>query len=202
KHWGVPGEWDCNYGGTVKSVDGGQTWKYLTNLQWPGDSQFCQMFPVQVDDMVYVAGIGGGRTGVARMMRVPVASYEDKSAYEYLTAVKDDGTAVFEKDALERACPFLPRAVGELSMMYSDYLEEWMVTYISGPDLIMRTAKNIWGPYSPPVTLVAQADFPGLYGAFMSPHYVSADGSKIGFLMSLWEPVYNVAMMECDLVRK
>ena len=86
-----------------------------------------------------------------------------------------------------------------MSFLYSEYLEEWLAAYISGPDIIMRSAKEIWGPYSPPVTIAAQQDFPGLYGAFMNPRYVSEDGKKIGFLMSLWLPVYNVALMELEL---
>lgn len=70
-----------------------------------GDSEFCQMYPVIVDDMVYVPGISGGRDGVAKMMRVPVSQYEDFNAYEYLTEVKEDGTPVFQKgpEGLENA---------------------------------------------------------------------------------------------------
>ena len=88
-----------------------------------------------------------------------------------------------------------------MSFLYSTYLEEWIVTYISDLDIIVRSAKSLWGPYSEPVTVAKQADFPGLYGAFMNPRYVSEDGKKIGFLMSLWSPVYNVAVMEMELER-
>ncbi len=203
RHWGEAGYWDCNYGGVAKSTDNGETWEILENLQWPGDSEFCQMYPVIVDDMVYVPGISGGRDGVARMMRVPVSQYEDFNAYEYLTEVKEDGTPVFQKgpEGLENAVAILQKPVGEMSFLYSEYLEEWLVTYISGSDIIMRSAKNIWGPYSKAVTIAAQSDFPGLYGAFMNPKYVSEDGKKIAFLMSIWSPVYNVAVMEMELER-
>lgn len=203
RHWGEAGYWDCNYGGVAKSTDNGETWEILENLQWPGDSEFCQMYPVIVDDMVYVPGISGGRDGVAKMMRVPVSQYEDFNAYEYLTEVKEDGTPVFQKgpEGLENAVAILQKPVGEMSFLYSEYLEEWLVTYISGSDIIMRSAKNIWGPYSKAVTIAAQSDFPGLYGAFMNPKYVSEDGKKIAFLMSIWSPVYNVAVMEMELER-
>lgn len=201
RHWGLPGEWDCNYGSVAKSSDDGETWEILESLQWPGDSQFCQMAPVIEGDMVYVPGIGGGRSGSAKLMRVPVAEYENFTAYEYLTGYEEDGSPIFEKDALERACPILQKPVGEMSFLYSEYLGEWLVTYISGMDIIARSAKEIWGPYSKPVTIAAQEDFPGLYGAFMNPEYVSEDGKKVSFCMSLWEPVYNVAVMEMELVR-
>lgn len=204
KHWGDPGEWDCNYGAVAKSTDNGETWEILEQLQWGGDTAFCQMAPVIVEDMVYIPGIGGGRSGNAKLMRVPVMEYENKEAYEYLTGYGEDGLPVFEKGsgAPENATVFLPGPVGEMSFLYSTYLDEWLVTYLSAEDLVLRTAKEIWGPYSKPVTIAAQEDYPGLYGAFMDPHYVSEDGKKVGFLMSLWSPVYNVAVMEMELVRK
>lgn len=201
KHWGEPGEWDCNYGAVAKSTDDGESWEILEQLQWEGDTEFCQMAPVIVEDMVYVPGVGGGRSGNAKLIRVPVSQYENREAFEYLTGYAEDGSPIFEKDALERAAVFLPGPVGEMSFLYSEYLGEWLVTYLSAEDLVLRTAKDIWGPYSKPVTIAAQKDYPGLYGAFMDPHYVSEDGKKIGFLMSLWSPVYNVAVMEMELVR-
>ncbi len=201
RHWGEPGAWDCNYGAVAKSTDGGENWEILEGLAWPGESRFCQMYPVLVEDMVYVPGIGGGRNGGAALMRAPAGRYEEFDAYEYLTGYGEDGTPVFTQgeEGLEKAIDFLPKPVGEMSFLYSEYLGEWLVTYISGQDIILRSAKEIWGPYSKPVTIAAQQDFPGLYGAFMNPRYVSEDGKKIGFFMSLWLPVYNVALMEMEL---
>jgi hypothetical protein len=201
KHWGEAGVWDCNFGQVAKSVDGGETWQYMDSLKWPGDSKFCQMAPVVDGDWVYVPGITGGRNGSAALMRVPVERYEDYEAYEYLTAVNDDGSPVFVKgqDGLANVCSLLPKPVGEMSFMYSEYLGEWLVTYIMGLDIIVRSAKDIWGPYSAPVKIAAQEDFPGLYGAFMHPSYVSEGGKKIGFMMSLWTPIYNSFIMEMEL---
>ena len=201
RHWGDPGLWDCNYGSVAKSTDNGETWEILEELQWPGESRFCQMYPVIVGDMVYVPGISGGRDGAAALMRVPVSSYEDFDAYEYMTGMGEDGAPIFEQgpQGLENACEFLEKPVGEMSFLYSEYLGEWLVTYISGMDIVVRSSKEIWGPYSEPVTIAAQEDFPGLYGAFMDPYYVSEDGKKVAFLMSLWSPVYTVALMEMEL---
>lgn len=201
RHWGEPGLWDCNYGAVAKSMDNGESWEILENLKWPGESRFCQMYPVVMDDMVYVPGIGGGRDGAAGLMRVPVAEYENFEAYEYMTGIAADGSPVFEKgaDKLEAVYAILEKPVGEMSFVYSEYLEEWLVTYISGLDIVVRSSKEIWGPYSEPVVIAAQKDFPGLYGAFTTPRYISEDGKKIAFLMSLWSPVYNVALMEMEL---
>lgn len=204
RHWGAPGSWDCNYGSVAKSVDYGQNWEVLTQLQWPGDSSFCQMVPVMIEDYIYILGITGGRNGSAKLMRVPVPEYENFEAYEYLTGFNKEGAPIYEKgqEAMYGAYDVLPKAVGEMSVLYSDYLEEWLVTYIDGSaNLVVRSAKNIYGPYSKPVIIAAQKDFPSLYGAFMNPKWVSEDGKKIAFMMSLFDPVYNTVLMELELER-
>ncbi|MBE5967862.1 MAG: DUF4185 domain-containing protein [Lachnospiraceae bacterium] len=204
RHWGEPGEWECNYGSIAKSNDGGENWKPLEALRWPGDSNFCQMAPVISDDYVYILGITGGRRGSAKMMRVPIDKYENFTAYEYLMGYDKQGNPLYEtgEEAMYTAYNILPKAVGEISVMYSDYLDEWLVTYMDGKaDLVMRSSKNIYGPYSKPVILAAQKDFPSLYGAFMNPKWVSEDGTKIAFMMSLFDPVYNVVLMEMELER-
>ncbi|MDF2539977.1 MAG: carbohydrate-binding protein [Herbinix sp.] len=202
RHWGAPGEWDCNYGSVAKSVDNGENWEPIETLRWPGDSSFCQMAPVVIEDYVYILGITGGRQGAAKMMRVPIDEYENFEAYEYLVGIDEEGEPLYKtgEAAMYETYSVLPKAVGELSVLYSDYLQEWLVTYISGTgNIVMRSAKNIYGPYSKPVTLAAQKDFPSLYGAFMNPEWVSEDGTKIAFMMSIYDPVYNVILMECEL---
>lgn len=204
KHWGAPGEWECNFGSVAKSVDDGMNWEVMETMKWPGDSSFCQMAPVIIDDYVYVLGITGGRRGAAKLMRVPIDQYENFDAYEYLMGYDEAGNPLFEKgtDAMYQGYQILQKPVGEMSVMYSEYLEEWIVTYIDGQaNLVMRSAKNIYGPYSNAVIIAAQKDFPTLYGAFMNPKWVSEDGKKIAFLMSLYDPVYNVVLMECELER-
>ena len=34
RFWGEPGWWDCNYGGAIKSTDGGVTWERVYDLTW------------------------------------------------------------------------------------------------------------------------------------------------------------------------
>jgi hypothetical protein len=202
RHWGAAGEWDCNYGSIAKSVDYGENWIPIETLRWPGDSNFCQMAPVIIDDYVYVLGITGGRRGNASLMRVPVQEYEDFEAYEYLIGFEENGNPIYKKGqaAIYETYSVLEKSVGELSILYSDYLEEWLVTYINGSgDIVMRSAKNIYGPYSKSVVIASQKDYPSLYGAFMNPEWVSEDGTKIAFMMSIFDPVYNTVLMECEL---
>lgn len=205
RHWG-PGDgvWQCSKGGVAKSVNDGKTWNYVKDLTWGEDSGFCQMYPVRNGNMIYVVGIGGGRFGGAKLMRVPEAEYENKDAYEYFTGTNEDGSPVFVKgeEGLKAASSILKPAVGEMSVLYSEYLEEWIIMYLSGNDIILRTSKELWGPWSKPVSVVSRDEYPIVYGAFMNERYVSEDGSKIAFLMSLWAPIYNTMVMEMELVRK
>ena len=210
KHWGAADEWECGFGGMAMSSDEGKTWTVLKDLKWPGD-KFALLFPVIHGDYAYVWGTPGGRLGPARLMRVPVERYTEYDAYEYLTGVNADGTPVFEKgaDAIERSVIVIDDCVGEISAMYSEYLGEWIVTYGVGHgwDIVIRSAKTPWGPYSEPMTLAASDDFAipdsymKLYCAYMQPAYTSEDGRKIGFLMSHYFPIYQVMVMEAELVK-
>lgn len=204
RHWGPDGVWDCNCGAMAKSDDNGKTWQYLSKLTWPEEDGFCQMYPVASGDMIYVIGIGGGRFGVAKLMRVPADSFEDKDAYEYLTEIREDGTPVFVRgeEGVKNATPILRPCVGEMSVIYSTYLDEWIITYLSGKNIVLRTAKEIWGPYSSAIPIVSLSDYPIAYGAFMNERYVSDDGKKVAFIMSMWAPVYNTVVMEMELVLK
>lgn len=201
KTWGAHGDWAINHSGISKSTDGGETWNVIEGLEWDGYTHFGQMAPVIIDDYVYVLGITGGRNNHAKLMRVPIDQYEDIDAYEYMMGYDESGEPYYEQgeNAMYRGHEIIPGEVGEMSIMYSEYLEEWMVTFLRNDDLVMVSSKEITGPYSNPVTIAAQADFPGLYGGFMNPDWVSEDGSKIGFLMSVWHPVYNVVLMEMEL---
>lgn len=204
RHWGDNGQWDCNYGGIAYNIkDDLSSWT-VSGLKWPGDSSFCQMAPVLVGDMVYVPGITGGRLGQAKLMRVPAEEYLNMDAYEYFMGFDAAGNPIYEKgeDAVYRATTILSAPVGESCFMYSEYLEEWIVVYLRYSDIILRSAKNIEGPYSRPVTIAAASDFPALYGGFMHPQYVSEDGKKIAWVMSLWTPIYNSMVMEMELERK
>lgn len=210
KHWGGADEWECSYGGIAVSTDEGKNWTVLSDLQWPGD-KFGLMFPVVVGNYVYIWGTPGGRLGKASLMRVLVENYTEFDAYEYYTGMAEDGSPIFEKgeDALARCAVIINDNVGEVSAMYSPYLGEWIVTYGIGHDwnIVMRSAKNPWGPYSEPAVIASQDDFAipdsymKLYCAYMNPTYTSENGKKVCFLMSHYFPIYQVMVMELELVK-
>ncbi|MDR3174582.1 MAG: DUF4185 domain-containing protein, partial [Treponema sp.] len=172
RHWGAAGEWDCNYGGIARSLNGGQTWEKLTNLQWDGKGIFVQLCPVKHRGYLYFYGIGGGRIGPAGLMRVREEQVEDKAAYEYFSGF-EDGLALYRngKEAEENPASVIRGPAGELSVMYNPYAAEWLITYLSAENLVIRSSKTPEGPFSPAHIIAKQSDYPGLYGAFMHPAY-------------------------------
>lgn len=197
KHWGQAGDWDVNYGGFAKSTDDGQSWQKLNNLKWT-DKSFGQLCPLVVDDYVYIYGIPGGRNGGLKIMRVKAANFERFEDYEYMTGTDNDGNPIFKKGDPANAAVVVPPQVGEPSVVYNSYLHEYLLTYLSGDHIGLRASRNPWGPWSNYVPFVSSADYPGLYGGFMSPVYTGSGGKTVYFTMSIWGN-YNVALMSIDL---
>jgi hypothetical protein len=109
-----------------------------------------------------------------------------------------------------RAVTIAGAPVGELSVIYDPGLKHWLMTYLQGgndavmpssDNLVIRSAPHYWGPWSQPATLVTHQRYPGLYGAFMNPQFLSDNGHTIYFVMSQWGP-YSVFWMRASLAEK
>lgn len=202
KYWTGSSKWPSNFGSFAKSTDGGKTWNRVESLTWPGDSNFVQNCPVQVGDMVYVMGTGSARGNPMSLMRVPADQFEVFEAYEYLTGYSEDGSPIFEKgeEAMYGALQ-LQQDTGEMSIIWSEYLQEWLCMYKPFGIIQMCAAKELWGPWSEPIYVVHPDDMYAPYCPTMVPRYVSEDGTKIGFLVSQYWPIYNVGVAELELVR-
>jgi hypothetical protein len=96
----------------------------------------------------------------------------------------------------------VPAPVGELSVMWNAYLGRWIMTYLNERQaaLVIREARELWGPWSSEQTLVSAADYPGLYGAYLHPWLVENEGETIYFAMSQWGP-YAVFLMKATLAK-
>lgn len=203
--WGEPGQWDANHAGLAKSTDAGQSWEVLEEPRWPGESNFVQVSaaPVHEDgaDVLYFWSIPAGRFGGVQLMKVPatVASVEDPEAYQYFAGTDEDGAPRWEGDA-DLAQTIVEGNVGELSVMYSEYLERWIMTTSMDAEAVIIEGLTPWGPWSEPQTITTQAEHPGLYSPYLNPRYVADDGRTVFFTMSLWGP-YNVFWFSMDLKR-
>ena len=233
--WGPPGVWAAGHGSMAVSRDGGVTWENLYDtIHWQGDtyhdrpnhdkdkpaavsSGFEQSHPVDGrDGYIYFFGIPGGRMSPAKLMRVSYENIERQAMYEFLVGYAVDNSPIwwsYADGGLSEAIVVLDGTIGEMSVMYSDYLEEWLITTISYDDdwdIMIRSAKTLWGDYSASQQLVSFEIFPTLYGAFLVPTFQAADSANIYFVMSLWgipptfaddDLLYNSFLMEAALLK-
>ncbi len=210
-HWGAPGAWDVNYSSFAMSADKGKTWTVETSkIKWDARSNFAQVAVTPDPSGAYLLfyGIPGGRFGAVKLMRTPntwqgVLNAHD---YQYYTGTSARGQPQWNGSA-DRATVVADAPVGELSVIYDPGVKQWLMTYLQGGgasgsgNLVIRGATHYWGPWSKPTTLVDQQQFPGLYGAFMNPHFLSDGGHTIYFVMSQWDP-YCVFWMRASLSGK
>ena len=205
RHWGDAGAWDANYAGLIVSRDGGESWSDLEGVRWPGDSNFVQVATAHVSDggteYIYLWGIPAGRFGGVELMRVPASasSVEDITAYTYFAGTDDAGNARWSAD-LDAAQTIVDPTVGELSVMWSEYLQRWVMTYSDAGNAYIREGLAPWGPWGEPIEMVSGADYPGLYSPYLNPRYTGDGGRKLYFTLSLWGP-YNVFWFSIDLDR-
>ncbi|GAA3084770.1 hypothetical protein GCM10010530_08330 [Kribbella aluminosa] len=201
RHWGDPGEWETNYAGLAKSTDHGQNWTTLDSPRWDGNSNFVQVSVTNVDGTLYFWGVTHGRFGGVALMRVAEADVEHQNAYEYFTGVRDS-KPTWGKDPAA-AAQIVDGTVGELSVMWSEYLDRWIMTATdgSGAGSTIREGISPWGPWGDPKPLVTQEELPGVYSPYLHPRYVANGGRTIYFSISQWGP-YNVFWYRADLVKQ
>ena len=206
KHWAATGGvWECEYAGLAKSEDKGQTWQKLKSVTWPGESSFIQTANCQIGEMMYFLGIPSGRFGGAALMRVPLEGIENLEAYSYFTGLYDDGTprwATGSEHALT-AVTVIDAPVGELSLLYNEYLGNFIVTYLNEKKhgVVIREGITPWGPWGDETVLASASRYPALYGGFMCDKYTEEKGRIFYFAMSQYFPVYNIMWMRAELPR-
>lgn len=203
--WGEPGAWDANYSGLARSTDAGLTWERLDSPRWPGTSNFIQVAAAHAiegaTEYIYLWAIPAGRFGGVQLMRVPATmeSVEDAATYSYFAGVNDEGEPRWADDPTDAVAVVEP-TVGELSVMWSEFAQRWLMTYSDAGNAYLREGITPWGPWGDPIELLSATEYPGLYSPYMNPRYVSEDGRRIYFTLSLWGP-YNVFWFSADLVK-
>lgn len=203
--WGEPGAWDANFAALAKSTDRGRTWTPVEGVHWPGDSNFVQLAAAQVNDAgteyLYLWGIPSGRFGGVQLMRVKATTdaVEDLGAYSYFAGVDEAGAPRWS-DRLTDAETIVEPTVGELSVMWSEFLERWIMTYSDAGNAYIREGITPWGLWGEPIEMVSATEYPGLYSPYLNPRYVSEGGRRVYFTLSLWGP-YNVFWFSVDLIK-
>ena len=202
-HWGEAGRWECRYSGLAKSEDHGQKWTKLQDVKWPGDSNFIQTANCLVGDTMYIWGIPAGRMGGMALMKVPAGKIEDFNAYAYFTGLDEKGGPQWAQgpEGISKAKVILEGPVGEISVLYNEYLGNFLVTYLKedSASIVMRESVLPWGDWSKPYALASSSRYPSLYGAYMHPKYAQEKGKTFYFAMSQFFPIYNIMWMKAEL---
>jgi hypothetical protein len=207
--WAAPGGWATAFAGVYSSSDEGENWGPAEGLKWGPDSNFTQVAIVKpeqnrqvLNNDIYFYGVGAGRLNPVTLMKVNQNHIEDISKYFYFSGTDQKGNPQWSSEESE-AKSVLETTAGELSVVWNEGLDRWIMTYFNGKtaNIDVAEAENPWGPWTAPNTLVLQSDFPGLYGSYMDPAFILDDGKAIYFIMSQWGP-YNTFVMKAELELK
>lgn len=190
--WERPGHWQVNHSGLATSDDGGHSWTKHADARWPGDSGFAQVALTPHAGMVYVLGVPEGRFGGASLARVAPDRLLELDRYEYWDGqrwVRGDHTA---------AEPIVEAPVGELSVRWSDYHQQWLMMYLDEhrAAIVLRTATDLTGPWSDEQVVVTAAQYPQLYAPYLLPS--TGNGATVYFTMSVFDP-YQVLLLSTTL---
>lgn len=217
ERWGSPGEWTTNYSALARSTDNGENWVPVRDTARRGTAPM--PLPVDLgpestthtagqmsaflkhDGYVYEYLTPSGRSGSARLARVPENRIEEMAAYRFW----DGGDWVVDhRDAVPvLGAPTVNSAVSELSVSWSAHLGRFIALYNNrANNIVMAQSATPWGPWSGEDILLSYQHVPTLYGAFVHPWSpaVETRGEDLYFTMSTWD-AYNVFLMRTDLTQ-
>ncbi|NHJ06066.1 MAG: DUF4185 domain-containing protein [Candidatus Heimdallarchaeota archaeon] len=207
-HWGtVGGNWDCNNASIAVSTDDGQTFTKMDNISWSGDGHFVQFGAAQKldtltpEEYLYLLATPSGRFGACYLCRVLVENVLVQSAYEYYSGEDSMEDPIWDTSESEAEVIF-SSPVGEISIMWNEYLNKWTAFYFDTIQLaiVVRTADNLWGPWSSSQKIVGAGEYPSLYGSYVHPDLVENNGETVYFVMSIFS-VYNTFIMSVDFTQ-
>jgi len=190
------GVWDCNWSRFIYSDDGGKSWTEAPDEFGGKDSNFNMLaLSLNPRDLghLYALGTKCGRFGAVRAGRVPVGSVLDPVAWQYY-----DGTGWVADP--EAATDVVPPIAGEGSLVWNAGLGKWMYSTLNqdAEAIQLRLAGDPWGAWGEPIEKGRGKGYAQIYGAFMTPSWISADGHSFYFVMSQFGP-YNAYVMKATL---
>jgi len=196
------GVWDCNYSNFVYSDDLGKTWTESGVTFGEQNSNFNMLALTGESGLgneqgthLYAMGTPCGRFGSARLARVRKENLLFFDAWEYFSA--DQRWTTDPQSAIE----IIPAPVGEGSILWNPGIRRWMYTYLNEKtaSIELREAEYPWGPWTTPHVVAKAAQYPQLYGAFMTPSFLKDEGKSLYFIMSMFG-AYNTFVMKATLV--
>jgi len=204
--WGAAGVYYCNNASIAASTDGVHFTR-ISNVSWPGDSNFVMFAHVlslnDADNATgneYLLATPAGRYDAAYLLRVPTGQELNMTAYCYYSGLDPQGNPRWSRD-MSAAISVFDRPVGEMSVMWDQYLQRYVAMYIEHytATIVLRTSKTLWGPWSNRIGILNFNEFWGLYGSFMHPDLVENQGQVVYFVVSQWWPVYATCFWKTNL---
>jgi hypothetical protein len=139
---------------------------------------------------VYQYGTPPGRNNSAYLARVLPEHIRNLAEYEYWNGKE------WRKNDVNAAIPIVPSGVGELSVVYNQFLGQYvMLTTDAFNSVVMMTSPNPEGPWSPPRVLIDTRQLPTAYAPSIYPYQT---GSDLYFLTTIHSQ-YNVVLMHTSL---
>ena len=194
--------WVTNGSGWASSTDDGNTWK-LHDRIFEGDTNFAQIACYQEDGFLYMLGAGAAGYGPVKLCRAPLDSFEKKDGYEFFVGVDEAGNPLWSPNE-EDAVAVIDSVNKEIAVVYNEGLDCFLFTTLDNvtQQMVIRDAKNIWGPWSKPSVLfdesyVTHADIGQrfFYGSFMYSGFMEDGGETVYMTLNKWVP-YNIQWMK------
>jgi hypothetical protein len=202
-HWDE-GSWQVNYSSFAMSSNRARTWHVETRrIRWGQNSNFAQVAvaPDPKRRHLLFYGIPGGTLGQVELMRTDdsVSAVLTPHDHQYFVGARH-GRPLWTR-RIARARTVVQGLIGDPSVIYDKGLKRWIMTDLEGDSTLdIRIAANYWGLWSQPQVMATQGDYPGLYGAFMNPRFLTHKGRTIYFVMTQSGP-YRVYWMRVSLTK-
>ncbi|MEU7630277.1 DUF4185 domain-containing protein [Nocardia sp. NPDC049220] len=192
RNWDDVGQWSTNFSGLAVSGDNGETWADLPETRRPNegaDANFQMNSFLKNGGYIYEYGTPPGRNKAAYVARVRESDIANLGQYEYW-----DGDR-WRKNDVNAAVPIMG-GVGELSVMYNDYLGQF-ISLTTDPfnSVVLRRAPSPAGPWSAPEVLIDTRELPSAYAPSIYPYQTGRD---LYFLTTVHSQ-YNVVLMRTTL---
>jgi len=180
----------------------------VNGVGFPVDSKFINIAPILSQGknrQLYLVASGYYRNSPIYLSKVLNNQIESMNQYRYYS-----GNNTWTSN-LDNAQPIVvDENVGELSVRWNNYLNKYLLMYFGWTPtgagwLKLRSADELWGPWSEPEVIFAYDSNPdwyqpgwfGSYGGYLLPVEFS-EGSIVYFTLSVWVP-YRSFLMQIDL---